>query len=71
MGVGMTVGQRVHGLLQSRNMEQKVLADKIGVTESYVCHIVKDRREPSIRVIQDMANAFGMPTSTFMQRVRV
>lgn len=54
------MGLRIAALRQSRNMSQSDLARQLGVSPSAVGMYEQGRREPPLRVVQDIAEFFGV-----------
>lgn len=48
------------------DMKQIELAEKLGVSKSYVCEIENGNRTPSLDVIQRYAETFKVPVSSIM-----
>lgn len=44
-------------------LQQVELAERIGISPSQLCLIEKGRRQPSLRVIENLASAMGIPSS--------
>lgn len=48
------------------DMRQQEVADRLGLSKSYVSEIENGRKIPSIDVIQKYSDAFGIPASSIM-----
>ena len=56
----MKFGEKLKKIRKRKGLTLKQLADKVGVTEGYLCHIENDRREnPSIDKIEKIAKALN------------
>ncbi len=60
-----TMGERLSSLIKERQMSQKELAIKAGVTEAAVSHYIKGDRCPRSSVLARLADALGT-TSDFL-----
>ncbi|WP_071062075.1 helix-turn-helix domain-containing protein [Andreesenia angusta] len=63
-----SIGKRIQGLLELRNMTQRELASKVGITEVSIGRYVKDSREPKGRVLADIADALDSTTDYLLGR---
>ncbi len=57
-----TFNERLSHLLKQKQMTQKKLADKAGVTEAAMSHYLKGDRTPRASVLGRIANALGTTT---------
>ena len=57
----MATGAMIKLLRTAEGLPQKDLAEKLGVSRSYLCQIEKETREPSMDLLRRIADAFGMP----------
>jgi len=57
-----SIGKRIQKLLELRNMTQRELAKKIGITEVSIGRYIKDTREPKATVLADIALALDSTT---------
>lgn len=48
------------------DMKQQELADKLGLSKSYVSELEGGKKVPSMEVIQKYADAFGIPPSSIL-----
>jgi len=48
-------------------MNQTVLAEKAGISETYVCHMERGDKTPSIRVLKKIAEALDIDISNFFK----
>lgn len=48
------------------DMRQQEVADRLGLSKSYVSEIENGKKIPSIDVIQKYSDAFGIPASSIM-----
>ena len=56
----MTLGERLLMFINKANMSQKQLAEAIGVTPTRLNYRVKDKREPDVYHIKQLAKALGI-----------
>lgn len=57
------IGKKINEALKEKNMTQKELAEKAGVTEAAVSHYVKGDREPRSNTLGVIAAALGVTAS--------
>ncbi|MCR4746795.1 MAG: helix-turn-helix domain-containing protein [Lachnospiraceae bacterium] len=58
----MTIGNRILELLEERNMSQRELAEKVGVTEVSMSRYINSRRIPRAAVLSNIAKVFHVST---------
>jgi transcriptional regulator with XRE-family HTH domain len=56
----------VRRLRSRKKMSQKALADKIGISVSYVSMLERGQRSPPLETIEKMAKALGVPPSSLL-----
>lgn len=56
----MIWSEKVKRLLEERDMNQKQLSEKSGITEASVCRYLKGDRKPRIDIIVNFAEALGV-----------
>jgi len=54
---GQEVAMRLEEWIEKEGITQKAFAEKIGVTEGFVSHLIKGRRTPSAALIQKIEGA--------------
>jgi len=57
----VATGATIKLLRTAEGLPQKDLAEKLGVSRSYLCQIEKEAREPSMDLLRRIADEFGMP----------
>lgn len=60
-----SIGQKISALLDEKNMTQRELAEKVGVTEVTVGRYVKDYRQPKADILAKIALILGTPIEYF------
>ena len=55
--MGKELGIRISQLLRTRNIQQKELAEQIGITETAISRYIAGTREPKPEVIANIATA--------------
>jgi transcriptional regulator with XRE-family HTH domain len=60
------IGARIADLLQYRNMSQKELATRAGITEAAVCKYIKGERVPRAVTVAAIAKALGVSVAELM-----
>jgi transcriptional regulator with XRE-family HTH domain len=56
----------VRRLRAKKNLSQKTLADKVGISVSYVSMLERGQRSPPLETIERMAKALGVPPSSLL-----
>lgn len=55
--MGRELGQRISDLLRSKGMQQRELAERIGLTEATMSRYISGERDPKPEVIANIATA--------------
>ncbi len=58
----------VRRLRARKKLSQKALADRIGISVSYVSMLERGQRSPPLETIEKMAKALGVPPATLLGR---
>ena len=56
----------VRRLRSKKKLSQKALADKVGISVSYVSMLERGQRSPPLETIEKMAKALGVPPGTLL-----
>jgi transcriptional regulator with XRE-family HTH domain len=56
----------VKRLRSRKNLSQKALADKVGISVSYVSMLERGQRSPPLETIEKMAKALGVPAASLL-----
>ncbi|MFO0584721.1 MAG: helix-turn-helix transcriptional regulator [Anaeromyxobacteraceae bacterium] len=56
----------VRRLRAKKKLSQKALADKIGISVSYVSMLERGQRSPPLETIEKMAKALGVPPGALL-----
>ncbi len=64
----MFVGSRLKEIRSKNNLTQFELGNKLNVTKVSICCYEKGTRTPSLDVLEDMADLFGVRTDYFMAK---
>jgi transcriptional regulator with XRE-family HTH domain len=56
----------VRRLRARKKLSQKALADKVGISVSYVSMLERGQRSPPLETIEKMAKALGVPPGTLL-----
>lgn len=56
----MTFGERIVYFREKRNLSQKALADILGITANRLYYYEKDKRQPDVAMIKDIAKALSI-----------
>ena len=54
----------------TNKLNQRQLAKKVGVTDSYISYLLNGKREPSLAMAQKIAKALGMSLDRFILVLR-
>ena len=63
----MTLGGRIKGLRQARQLQQRQLAEKSGLTPSMVSQIESGKLTPSLHTLGRLAGALGVPIASLFE----
>jgi transcriptional regulator with XRE-family HTH domain len=58
----------VKRLRSRKKMSQKALADRVGISVSYVSMLERGQRSPPLETIEKMAKALGVPPAVLLGR---
>ena len=58
----------VRRLRSKKGISQKALADKVGISVSYVSMLERGQRSPPLETIEKMAKALGVPPASLLGR---
>ncbi len=56
----MEWSEKVKKMMADRNMSQKELSEKSGITRASICRYLQGKRRPRIDVVVNFAKAFGV-----------
>jgi transcriptional regulator with XRE-family HTH domain len=56
----------VRRLRAKKKLSQKALADKVGISVSYVSMLERAQRSPPLETIEKMAKALGVPPASLL-----
>jgi len=56
----------VRRLRSKKRLSQKALADKVGISVSYVSMLERGQRSPPLETIEKMAKALGVPPASLL-----
>lgn len=56
----------VRRLRSKKKLSQKALADKVGISVSYVSMLERGQRSPPLETIEKMAKALGVPPAALL-----
>ncbi len=56
----------VRRLRAKKKLSQKALADKVGISVSYVSMLERGQRSPPLETIEKMARALGVPPAALL-----
>lgn len=65
----MTVGQRVREKRSERKLTLKQMAEKTGLSLTYLSDVERDRTRPSVKTLMRIAEAFGITTTDLLHGV--
>jgi transcriptional regulator with XRE-family HTH domain len=63
MEVTMNLGKSIKLCRTNRGLSQEDLANRIGMSVSYISLIEQGKRDPAISTIEEVASALGIPVS--------
>ena len=56
----------VRRLRAKKKLSQKALADKVGISVSYVSMLERGQRSPPLETVEKMAKALGVPPASLL-----
>ena len=62
----LTLGVALKRVRLSSGLSQRDLAERLGVDPTYISHLEKDRRDPSVKLLRRVADATGVPASALL-----
>lgn len=65
------VGSRIKHLRELKGWTQQVLADRTGVSRSYLGELERDVSQPTVTVLKRIADAFGVPLDMFLEDTKL
>jgi transcriptional regulator with XRE-family HTH domain len=68
MNVRARVGLNVQQARRERGLSQEELADRAGVHQTYLSGVERGRRNPTVTVLQKIAEALGLDIADLVQR---
>lgn len=70
MDLCRTFGGNVKRLRKEAGYSQEAFADRAGVARSYMSEVEVGRRNPTLRVVERIANALDVPAATLLAQRR-
>ncbi|MHB8348649.1 MAG: helix-turn-helix domain-containing protein [Acidiferrobacterales bacterium] len=52
-----------------KGLSQEALADRAGLHRTYISQIERGLKSPSLKSLEQIANALGLPLSSFLKRL--
>lgn len=62
----MSIGARIKGFRKQRGLTQVKLAEKAGISRSYLADVESDRYNPSLSTLMELAQALGITISCLL-----
>ena len=59
----ISVGERIKRLRKAKRLTQQALAEKTGLTNTYICDIEKGRTNPSLKSLERISEALEVSPS--------
>ncbi len=66
VGGSVRLGQYIRSLRKRNRLRQKELADKAGLSTSYLCEIENGRTNPSLKTLMKIARALNVSCSELL-----
>lgn len=66
----MTLGGKIKEIMQARGYTVRGLADKIGISYSYLSDIRNDKQDPSLKTLKRIADALNVDTYVLLKSYR-
>ena len=55
-----TIGERIDQIIREKNLKKVQFAEKLGINQSYVTHLVKGKNLPSDALVKSICREFGV-----------
>lgn len=62
----MDLGRAITRVRRLKKMTQAQLAQSAGVSVSHLCLVEKNKRDPSLQLVESLAKALGIPVSVLV-----
>lgn len=62
----MTIGSAIRTCRTRKGLKQRELADLAELTTSYVSQVERDKRDPSLSTLRQLAKALGLPLTILL-----
>ena len=59
----MVNNEKIRELLKMKSIEQKMLAEEVGISEAMMSYIINGLKEPSLTILGRIAKALGVPAA--------
>lgn len=69
-GVGK-IGKSIVAIRRERQINQKDLADKAGIASGYLSQIEKDKKLPSLEILDSICKALNVPMYVFLLKAKI
>ena len=66
----MSLGENIKRLRKEKGITAKKLAEQAGLSVGYLSDIERDKQDPSLRKLRDIAEALGTTTSFLLKKYR-
>lgn len=60
------MGRAIKSIRVASGQSQRELAEKLAVDPTYISHLERDRREPSVRLLKRFAAVTGVPVASLL-----
>lgn len=64
----MQIGEQIRFKRNEQHLSQKQLAEKAGISATYLCDIEKGRCDGSIKALQSISNSLGVQLSEIIKQ---
>lgn len=55
------MGDKLKNVLEQKGIQQKDLANEVGVSEAFMSYIIKGYKQPSVTLLKRMSEYLGVP----------
>lgn len=62
----LTLGAALKRCRISAGLTQQQLAEMVGVDHTFISHLERDRKDPSVKLLRRIASATGVPSGMFL-----
>ena len=66
MDIRLRLGKNVKRLREAKELSQEAFAHEAGIHRTYVSDIERGARNPTIKIVEKLANSLGVPAGSLL-----